>query len=83
LARPKVRRKNVLRAAIEHLALRVRERAVPIDDLQNFAKWLDTDPTVPSGKWFKRFAKIVVCGEGELVKTLLEDRHSAIGTEIE
>jgi len=33
---------------IEHLALRVRERAVPIEDLQNLAKWLDTDPTVPS-----------------------------------
>ena len=31
---PKVRRKNVPRAAIEHLALRVRERALPIEDLQ-------------------------------------------------
>jgi hypothetical protein len=48
---PKVRRKNVPRAAIEHLALRVRERAVPIEDLQNLAKWLDTNPTVPSGRW--------------------------------
>jgi hypothetical protein len=80
---PKVRRKNVPRAAIEHLALRVRERAVPIEDLQNLAKWLDTDPTVPSGRWFKRFAKIIVCGEDELVKTILEDSHSAIGSEVE
>jgi hypothetical protein len=80
---PKVRRKNVPRAAIEHLALRVRERAVPIDELRNLAKWLDSNPTVPSGRWFKRFAKIVVCGEGELVKTILEDRHSAVGSEVE
>jgi hypothetical protein len=56
---------------------------VPIEDLQNLAKWLDTDPTVPSGRWFKRFAKIIVCGEGELVKTILEDSHSAIGSEVE
>ena len=80
---PKVQRRNVPRALIEHLALRVRERAVPIEDLQNRAKWLDTDPTVPSGRWFKRFAKVIVCGEGELVKTSLEDSHSAIGFEVE
>jgi hypothetical protein len=64
---PKVQRKNVPRAVIEHLALRVRQRAMPIEDLQSLAKWLDTDPTVPSGLWFKRFAKVIVCGENELV----------------
>ena len=80
---PKVRRKHVPRAVIEHLALRVRERYVPVEDLRNFAQWLDTNPTVPSGRWFKRFAKIIVCGEGELVKTILEDRHSAVGSEVE
>ncbi len=80
---PKVRRKLVPRAVIEHLARRVRERHVPVEDLQNLARWLDADPTVPSGRWFKRFAKIIVCGEGELVKTILEDSHSAVGSEVE
>ncbi len=80
---PKVRRQNVPKAVIEHLARRIRERYVPVEDLQNFAKWLDTNPTVSSGRWFKRFAKIIVCGEGELVKTILEDSHSAIGFEVE
>ena len=80
---PKVRRKNVPPAVIEHLAQRIRERHVPIEDLQSFARWLDTNPTVPSGAWFKRFAKIVVCGEGDLVKTFLEDKHTAIGEEVE
>jgi hypothetical protein len=83
LAMPKVRRKDVPRAVIEHLARRVRERHVPVEDLQNLAKWLDTNPTVPSGRWFKRFAKIIVCGESELVKTILEDSHSAVGSEVE
>lgn len=80
---PKVRRQNVPRAVIEHLARRVRERHIPVADLQNLAQWLDTNPTVPRDRWFKRFAKIIVCGEGELVKTVLEDCHSAIGSEVE
>ena len=80
---PKVRRKKVPREVIEHLARRVRERHVPVEDLQCLARWLDTDPTVPDGLWFKRFAKIVVCGKGELVKTFLEEQHTAIGTEVE
>jgi hypothetical protein len=80
---PKVQRKNVPPAVIEHLTRRIRERHVPIEDLQAFAKWLDTDPTVPSVPWFKRFPKIVVCGEGALVKTFLEDSHTAVGYEVE
>ena len=40
-------------------------------------------PTVLSGQWFKRFAKIIICGESELVKTVLEDSHSAVGFEVE
>lgn len=80
---PKVQRRKVPRPVIEHLARRVRERHVSIEDLQAFAKWVDTDPTVPVGPWFKRFSKIVVCGESELVKTILEDGHTAVGVEVE
>jgi len=80
---PKIQRRNVPRAVIEHLVRRVRERHVPIDELQAFAKWLDTNPTVPIGPWFRRFPKIIVCGEGQLVKTILEDGHTAVGTEVE
>lgn len=80
---PKVRRKNVPRGVVEHLARRVRERHVPVEDLQSLAQWLDADPTVPNGAWFKRFAKIIVCGEGDLVKTFLEEQHSAVGIEVE
>lgn len=80
---PKIRRKDVPPAVIVHLAKRIRERRVPIADLQNFAKWLDGNPTVPPGRWFKRFAKIVVCGEGEFVKTILEDSQIAVGSEVD
>jgi hypothetical protein len=80
---PRVRRKNVPPAVLAHLVSRIRERHVPVEDLENLARWLDTDPIVPSGCWFKRFAQIIVCGEGEMVKTILEDAHSAVGIEIE
>jgi hypothetical protein len=35
------------------------------------ADWLDAEPEVPEGKLFERFSGMIVCGEGELVKTFL------------
>ncbi len=35
------------------------------------AAWLDREPEVPEGEWYKRFRGMIVCGEGELVKTFL------------
>jgi hypothetical protein len=35
------------------------------------AGWLDDDPEVPEGPWYKRFSGMTVCGEGELIKTFL------------
>jgi hypothetical protein len=45
-------------------------------------EWLDTQPEVPSGKWFKRFPGMILCGEGELVKTFLTSEQVPIGDEI-
>lgn len=46
------------------------------------AAWLDTNPEVPAGDWFKRFPLLIVCGEGELVKTFLLPGHAALGEEV-
>jgi len=46
------------------------------------AEWLDTEPEVPVGKWFKRFPEMIVCGEGELVKTFLRLGQVPAGDEI-
>ena len=62
--------------------LRVRARAVPIENLQNLAKWLETDPTVPSGRWFKPSASIIVCAEDDLVTTISAVSQSDIGSEV-
>jgi len=51
------------------------------DQLEALADWLDTQPEVPSGKWFKRFSGMTICGEGELVKTFLTPNQLAAGKE--
>jgi hypothetical protein len=44
--------------------------------------WVASDPEVPAGRWFKRFAELTVCGEGELVKTFLRTGQVPNGTEV-
>ena len=43
---------------------------------------MDTNPEVPDGKWFKRFPDMLVCGEGELIKTVLVPGQIPMGEEI-
>ncbi|MBZ5556412.1 MAG: hypothetical protein LAO77_03950 [Acidobacteriia bacterium] len=68
---PKVRRQNIPPALFQHLLDRIQSRKIPATQLELLAKWLDTEPDVPEGQWYKRFSSMTVCGEGELVKTFL------------
>ena len=68
---PKVRRQNIPPALFQHLLDRIQSRKIPATQLELLAKWLDTEPDVPEGQWYKRFSSMIVCGEGELVKTFL------------
>jgi len=73
---PKIRRQNIPPALFQHLLDRIWTRKIPAPQLELLARWLDTEPEVPDGLWFKRFPGMTVCGEGELVKTfLLPDQH--------
>jgi hypothetical protein len=47
---------------------RVQSRKIPASQLELLAKWLDGEPEVPEGQWYKRFSGMTVCGEGELIK---------------
>jgi hypothetical protein len=67
---PRVRRQNVPPALFQHLLDRVQSRKIP-SQLEPLAKWLDNEPEVPEGPWYKRFSGMTVCGEGELIKTFL------------
>ena len=68
---PKVRRENLPPGLFQHLLDRFQERRIPADQLVLLARWLDTEPEVPGGEWYKRFSGMIVCGEGELIKTFL------------
>jgi len=76
---PKVRRQNVPSALLSHLLERIREREISPEQLGLLAEWLDQNPEVSSGQWFKRFPGMTVCGEGELVKTFLRPGQAPIG----
>ena len=68
---PKVRRNNLPPALFQHLLDRVQQRKISASQLELLARWLDTEPEVPGGEWYKRLPGVTVCGEGELIKTFL------------
>ncbi len=79
---PKVQRQNVPKRLLDHLLDRVRSREVAVDDLAAMAEWLDTDPEVPAGDWYKRFPSMIICRRGALVKTFLSADQSPVGVEL-
>ena len=68
---PRVRRQNVPPALFRLLLDRIGRRRIPASQLELLAAWLDREPEVPDGQWYKRFPRMTVCGEGELIKTFL------------
>lgn len=79
---PKVRRQNLPPALFQHLLDRIQSRKIQATQLEWLAKWLDTEPEVPDGRWYKRFSGMTVCGEGELITTVLLPGQSAKGERI-
>ena len=75
---PRVRRQNFPPALLQHLLDRIQSR-IPAAQLELLAAWLDTEPEVPEGQWYKRFSGMTVCGEGELVKTFILPGQAAKG----
>jgi hypothetical protein len=76
---PRVRRQNLPPALFQHLLDRIQQRKIPATQLELLAQWLDTEPEVPEGQWYKRFSGMTVCGEGELIKTFLLPGQPARG----
>jgi hypothetical protein len=79
---PRIRRHNLPPRLLDHLLDRIKSRNISADQLGLLAEWLDTQPEVPNGPWFKKFPGMTVCGEGELIKTFLNSGQVAIGKEL-
>jgi hypothetical protein len=79
---PKVRRQKLPEPLLVHLLTRMRQRNISHEHIILLARWLDTEPEVPAGKWFKKFPGMTICGEGELIKTFLQPGQIAAGEEL-
>ena len=79
---PRVRRRGIPPALFQHLLDRIAERKIGAEQLELMAAWLDREPEVPHGEWYRRFPGMIVCGEGELVKTFLCAGQLADGEEV-
>ena len=78
---PKIR-KPPPRGILDHMVARFREGRVSVEDITELKHWLESDPDVPSGMWFKRFRKFTLAGEGEFPKTFLTAAMAPKGQEI-
>jgi hypothetical protein len=79
---PKIRRQNLPPVLYAHLLERVQQRNISAQQLRLLLRWVDTRPEVPNGRWFKRFSELIVCGEGEWIKTFLVPGQVADGEEV-
>jgi hypothetical protein len=79
---PRIRRQNLPPALLQHLLDRIQHREISVTELGLLASWLDGNPEVPFGKWFKRFPGMIVCGEGDLIRTFLTTKQTPVGEEI-
>ncbi len=68
---PKIRRQNLPPALFQHLLDRIQQRKIPASQLELLAEWLEEEPEVPNEPWYKSFSGMIVCGDGELIKTFL------------
>ena len=60
---PKVRRQNLPPALLQHLLDRIQQREISASQLGLLAIRFDQNPEVLTGKWFKRFPGMTICGE--------------------
>jgi hypothetical protein len=66
----------------QHLAERMRDRNVSLNDLNRLRLWTESNPDVPDGKWYKDFGSFKLCGEGPYPKTFLLADQPAEGAEL-
>lgn len=78
---PKLRKPPPL-GVLDHLIARYREGRIAAADFLELKHWLESDPTVPAGKWFKRFSNFTLAGDGEIPSTFLTPGMAVEGEEV-
>lgn len=65
-----------------HLVERMRDRNISLDDLNRLRIWIESQPNVPEGPWYKDFGTFKLCGEGSFPKTFLLSSQLPFGERI-
>ena len=69
---PKIERWDKLPPAIRrHLINRMRDRSISLVDLNQLRLWIESNPLVPGGEWYKDFGSFKICRQGPYPKTFL------------
>ena len=63
----------------QHLIERMLERAISLADLNQLRIWIDSQPEVPEGDWYKDFGSFKICGQGRFPKIFLLSGQAAKG----
>jgi len=63
----------------QHLVDRMRDRAISLSDLNQLRLWIESQPEVPEGDWYKDFGSFKICGEAQFPKTFLLKGQAAKG----
>jgi len=80
---PQIETWSRLPAAIrDHLADRMPDRNITLDDLNQLRLWIESKPDVPEGPWYKDFGSFKLCGEGKHPKTFLLAGQAASGEQL-
>ena len=67
----------------EHVHERLRDRRITFSDLDKLRLWVESEPEVPAGDWFKDFGSFKICGTGPDPSTFLTTEQKAWGQEID
>lgn len=77
---PKIERwDNLPQNVRNHLADRMRDRSISIADLNQLRLWIESQPEVPEGDWYRNFGSFKLCGRGAFPKTFLLPGQAAKG----
>jgi hypothetical protein len=69
-------------AVREHLIERMRDRRITLEDLNRLRLWIESDPEVPDGMWYKDFGSFKLCGKGQFPKAFLLPGQPAKGMKV-
>jgi hypothetical protein len=69
---PKIETWDHLAAGVrQHRIDRMRDRSIPLEDLNQLRLWVESGPVVPDGDCYRDFGSFKICGQGPYPKTFL------------